>query len=361
MPPDSATSSGHDQRIDALAACVEGTLVGDGDLVVQGLQTIDDGGPLELTFIGSAAHASRWPASRAGAAVVTDGLLPREPDPAGRPLIFVGDADLAMITMLERFQVAEGLPQQGIDPSAVVDATATIAPDASIGAHVSIGPGCSVGPRVVLHPGVRLYAGVEIGPDCVIHGNVVIRERCVLGARVILHQNVSIGADGFGYRLDPTRGGLRKVPHLGNVVLDDDVEIGANSCVDRAKFGSTRIGAGTKIDNLVQIAHNCRIGRHCVIAGACAIAGSVTIGDGAQLGGGICVKDHVEIGARARIAAMSGVITNIAPGTKVAGIPSQDSVTALRQILALRRLPAWIKRLEASGDGRAEGSGGPNA
>lgn len=361
MPPESVTSSGCGQRIDALAECVDGILIGSADQIIEGLQTLDDGGPSELTFIGSAAHAARWPTSRAGAAVVTNGLLPREPDPAGRSLIFVSNADLAMIALLERFQSDDGLLPTGVDPSAVIDATATIAADARIGAHVSIGPRCTIAEGVVIHPGVRLYADVQIGPGCVIHGNVVIREACVLGARVILHQNVSIGADGFGYRLDPTRGGLRKVPHLGNVVLEDDVEIGANSCVDRAKFGSTRIGQGTKIDNLVQVAHNCRIGRHCVIAGACGIAGSVTIGDGVQMGGGTCVADHVQIGSLARIAAMSGVHANVPAGAKVGGIPSQDVGVALRQVLALRRLPALIKRLEALGDGREGGSGGLNA
>jgi len=167
----------------------------------------------------------------------------------------------------------------------------------------------------------------------------------VIGRGVILHQNVSIGADGFGYRPDPTGRGLLKVPHIGNVILEDGVEIGSNSCVDRAKFGSTIVGAGTKIDNICQIAHNCRIGRCCVIAGCAGISGSVTIGDGVQMGGMVGIIDHINIGSGARLGAMCFVMRDIPAGQSVLGYPADDGQTVLRQWASVRKLPGLLRPL----------------
>lgn len=336
-----------------VAEWVGGTVVGDGDVRISSLESIEYAGPNQLTFVGSSRHARLWtemPMSEAGrgrlaaAALVSDGLLPRDVDSAGRSLLFVADADQAMIDLLERFAPPPHVPPPGIHPSAVVSPSAMLGRDVRIGAHVSIDDGCSLGDDVVLHAGVRLYPQVRIGDGSTLHANCVVRERCTLGRRVVLHPGVMIGADGFGYRPAPGGAGLRKVPQIGTVEIHDDVEIGSGSCVDRAKFGATVVGAGTKIDNLVQIAHNCRIGRSCVIAGCVGLAGSVTIGDGAQIGGGASIADHRTIGRRARIGAMSGVIADVADGATMLGIPAQDSMVALRQSAALRKLPEFMRR-----------------
>jgi UDP-3-O-[3-hydroxymyristoyl] glucosamine N-acyltransferase len=161
------------------------------------------------------------------------------------------------------------------------------------------------------------------------------------------HQGVSIGADGFGYRPDPHGGGLLKVPHLGTVEVGDRVEIGANACVDRGKFGATVVGEGTKIDNLVQIAHNCRIGRSCIIAGLCGLSGSVTLEDGVVLGGNVGIADHVTIGAGARIGAKAGVMSDVPAGRSMLGCPADDLRAALRQMAAVRKLPDLIRGLSS--------------
>src|SRR5690606_1787660 len=172
-----------------------------------------------------------------------------------------------------------------------------------------------------------------------------VRQRCKLGRRVVLHQNVSIGADGFGYR--PPRGGQGwvKIPHLGDVVLEDDVEIGANSCVDRAKFGSTVIGEGTKIDNLCQIGHNVRIGKHVSISGLTGVAGTTVIEDGVLIGGGASIRDHITIGTRARVGGGSGVAADVPAGATVMGYPADEAQACLRQWASVRKLPGILRQL----------------
>jgi len=334
-----------------------GRLVGDGSIVIDGLNSVEAGGLGELTFIGSPAHARLWSASKASAALVTEGLLPETPQSdipdSGRVLIFVSDADQAMIVLLEHFAPPVELPALGVDPAA------TVSPDADLGRGVRIGPGARVGARcrlgddVTLHAGVVLYPDVSVGDGSVLHANCVVRERCTLGRRVVLHPGAVIGADGFGYRPDPAGRGLRKVPQIGIVEIQDDVEIGACACIDRAKFGATVIGEGSKVDNLVQIGHNCRIGRSCAIAGCVGLAGSVVLGDGVQIGGGAGIADHLRIGHGARVAGMSAVRTDVADGVTVIGVPAEPATLALRQLVALRKLPDLIRRLGAeAGVGR---------
>ncbi len=189
---------------------------------------------------------------------------------------------------------------------------------------------------------MHLYPGVEVGAGSVLHANVVVRERCRIGRGVIIHQNTSIGADGFGYRPDPKGGGLLKVPHIGNVVIEDQVEIGANSCVDRGKFGSTVIGAGTKIDNLCQIGHNVRIGRSCVVAAQTGLSGSVVVGDGVLIGGRGGASDHVSIGAGARLGGNSVAFKDVPPGATWVGFPADDANAVKRQWASLRKLPGLV-------------------
>jgi UDP-3-O-[3-hydroxymyristoyl] glucosamine N-acyltransferase len=327
-----------------LAKHVSGELRGCPDLTISGVNAVGEASAQEITFIGDEEHARRWGETRAGAAVITAGLEPAGHDPQSRALIVVPNAALAMVELLSLFAPAASRPDPGTHPSAVVHAGATLGRDVRIGPHVSIDDQATIGDRVELHSGARIGAGTVIGDDSVLHPNAVVRERCRVGCRVILHANVSIGADGFGFEPAPDGSGQIKVPHIGTVVLEDDVEIGAGACVDRGKFGATVIGADTKIDNLVQIAHNCRIGRRCVIAGLTGIGGSVTIGDGVRIAGAVGVADHVSIGQGATIGARSGVMRDVPPGETQIGTPAYEVGETLRQVAALRKLPDWMRK-----------------
>ena len=314
----------------ALAERVAGELHGSAVLHIVGDNALDEASADQITFMIDAAHAELWTDAQAGAAVVSHGLELKERESQSRALIFVPRAELAMIEIARLFEPAPPVPDIGVHSTAVVDETTKLGQGVRVGPHVSVGPDAIIGDGVVLHAGVRIYAGVQIGDESALHANVVVRERCRLGGGVILNQNVSIGADGFGYQLAADGQSLVKVPHLGIVYLQDDVEIGANSCVDRAKFGATVVGRGTKIDNLCQIAHNCRIGRYCVIAGLTVLAGSVTIGDGTQVGGAVSIAEHVRIGIGVRIGGKSGVTRDVPDGTTYLGFPARPSTEALR-------------------------------
>ncbi|MHC4413900.1 MAG: UDP-3-O-(3-hydroxymyristoyl)glucosamine N-acyltransferase [Planctomycetota bacterium] len=328
-----------------LAEHVSGELRGRSDLPIVGINSMDEATTDQITFIADSLHARRWPEVRARAAVVSEGLEPPGHDPETRALIVVQDARLATIELLHLFAPAPPLPEPGAHPTAFVHPSARIGRDARIGPHVSIAEMVSVGDRVVLHAGVRLYAGSSVDDHTVLHANTVVRERCRIGRDVILHQNVSIGADGFGYWASPEGTEMLKVPQIGTVVIEDGVEIGANSCVDRGKFGPTIIGAETKIDNLVQIAHNCRIGRSCVIAALSAIGGSVITGDHVQIGGAVGIADHIRVGHGATIGAKSGVMRDIPDGETQLGTPACEATWTLRQYAATRKLPDWMQRV----------------
>jgi UDP-3-O-[3-hydroxymyristoyl] glucosamine N-acyltransferase len=329
----------------AVAARLDGTLRGPAGVEIHGLATPTDATPGELTFIGAALYARQWPTSRAAAAVVAENLVSALDASDPRPVIVVRNIDVAMAVALELFGTPEPAPDEGVHPAAFVHRGAQLGARVRIGPHVSVDRGARIGDDVVLHAGVRVYADAVIGAGSVLHANVVIRHGCTLGRRVILHQGVAIGADGFGYRPGPTGRGLVKLPHIGNVVLEDDVEIGANSCVDRGKFGATVIGAGTKIDNLCQVGHNCRVGRGVVIAGCTGIGGSVTIGDGVQIGGAVGLSDHVKIGPGARVAGGSIVYHDVPAGATWLGVPAGDAGAVKRQWAALRRLPEFLGQL----------------
>ena len=329
----------------SLAKRVNGELRGPDDLQIVGINALEDASADQITYIGDSEHASRWANARAGAALVTKGIELKGHDPTSRAIIIVPQAELAMIELLSVFQSQTPAPQPGIHPSVSIHSDATIGNNVCIGPHVSIDRGTRIADEVILHGGVRIYADVIIGERSVVHANTVIREQCNIGRNVILHQNVSIGADGFGYQ--PSSDGLTilKIPHIGNVVIEDDVEIGANSCVDRGKFQCTRIGKGTKIDNLCQIAHNCQIGTNCIIAGMTTIGGSVSLGDGAMLAGGVRIVDHLKIGKGCRIGAGAGVMRDVPDGETHLGAPAGESSAVLRQWAAIRKLPDWMKRI----------------
>lgn len=335
-----------------LATKLGATLRGPGDVVLNRLETLDRADSACLTFIRDARNASRWSTSNAGAAllsrVVANDPAANPADETGRALIVVDDADRALIRVLEWLSPEAERSAAGIHKSAHVH------PSAMVAASATIGPGCVVGEDAVIHERVVLRANVSvgdavnIGADSVIHAGAVIYPRSTIGARCTLHANVVIGADGFGYRPRDDGRGLVKIPHIGIVEIHDDVEIGAGTTIDRAKFGATIIGAGTKIDNLVQIGHNVRIGRACIICGCTAIAGSTVLGDGVTLAGGVGLADNLTIGAGAKIGARSGVMEDIPAGEMWVGYPAKPARHTLRTIAALQQLPdvmAQVKKL----------------
>jgi UDP-3-O-[3-hydroxymyristoyl] glucosamine N-acyltransferase len=320
-----------------ITKAIDGTLIGDGDIMIDAPEQIDKATANQITFIGDAKYLKKWPTSNAGAAIVNE-QLNLDPPQDGKALISVKNADLAMAQVLELF--APPLPSFDVDihPNATIDESAELGQGVKIGPNVFIGKNVKIGDGVQVYPNVTIMDNCTIGQGTILWSGVVIRERCKVGALCILHNNVSIGADGFGYRPSPDGRGLIKIPQIGDVIIGNGVEIGANSCVDRGKFSSTIIGDGCKIDNLVMIAHNCVLGRSCIMAGASGLAGSVTLGDGVIIGGGTCIKDHVTLGNGVKVGACSGVMHDVEDGKTVLGYPAYESRETLRYWAHLRKI-----------------------
>jgi len=322
--------------IEELNSLLKGELIGSCSHRIEAPEQIDKAQKNHITFIGNSKFAKFWKDANAGAAIV-DEKISIEPV-AGKAIIKVKNADLAMAKVLEIFTPNPPSLDPEIHPTAVIDKTATIGKGCKIGAGTYVGKNVVLGEGVVLYPNVTIFDDTTIGNDTVVWSGTVIRERTEIGESCIFHNNVSIGADGFGYRPSDDGQGLVKIPHIGNVVIGNQVEIGANSCVDRGKFSSTIIGDGCKIDNLVQIAHNCVLGQSCIMAGSSGLAGSVTLGNGVIIGGSASIKDHTTIGDGATVGAGSGVIANVPAGKTVLGYPATDSREMLKQWVALRKL-----------------------
>jgi UDP-3-O-[3-hydroxymyristoyl] glucosamine N-acyltransferase len=312
---------------------------------VTGIATLTEAGPAELSFLGSDAYLKQFATTKAAAVIVQKRVkLPRE---SATPVFVVDDADLAIAKILETFAPPVPRPPAGRDHSARIDASASIDAGAAIGPNVVIGRRSTIGPGTIVHANVVIGDDVTIGQGCEIFPAVVVRERVTIGQRVIIHAGSIVGSDGFGYRWDGTR--HVKVPQIGTVIIEDDVEIGSCVCIDRAKFSTTRIGRGTKIDNLVQVGHNVQVGPHCIIVGQVGLAGSVTLGTGVVLGGQSAVRDHITMGDGSMVAACSGVAEDVDPKMIVSGLPALPHRQSLREQAALRRLPdlvAQIRKLQ---------------
>lgn len=315
---------------------LKGEILGETSAVINGPEQLEKAQEGDITVIGNRKYARLWENSNASAAVI-DEKIALEPG-ANRVLIKVQNADLAMAQILELFD--PGLPafEQEIHPSAVVHETATLGKGCKIGANSYIGKNVVLGDGTVLYPNVTIMDDTNIGNGCTIWSGTVIRERTEIGHYCLFHANVSIGADGFGFRPSPDGRGLVKIPQIGNVVIGNAVEIGANSCVDRGKFSSTIIGDGCKIDNQVQIGHNSIMGRSCIMAGHSGLAGSVTLGDGVIIGGSASINDHTTLHSGVTVGAGSGVMSDVAAGKTVLGYPACDSRNMLKQWVALRKL-----------------------
>ena len=314
---------------------LKGTIIGDTSTIINAPEQLELAGSTDISFIGNKKYEKFWETSKACAAVVNEDVS-IEPG-RNRAFIKVKNADLAMSQVLELFAPPTPLFSIDIHPTAVIDSTAII------GNGTRIGAGCYVGPKVVLAENITIYPNVTILDECTIGKNTIIwsgavvRERCHIGNDCILHPNCTIGADGFGFRPDPEKG-LVKIPQIGNVILGNNVEIGANTCVDRGKFSSTILGDGCKIDNLIQIGHNSKLGRFCIMAGQSGLAGSVTLGNGVLIGGSASITDHVTISDGAIIGGGSGVTKDVPAGKTLLGYPAIDARDALRQWAILKRL-----------------------
>ncbi|MSR44000.1 MAG: UDP-3-O-(3-hydroxymyristoyl)glucosamine N-acyltransferase [Phycisphaerales bacterium] len=328
-----------------IAAKTGGTLEGLSSIVISGVSDLRSATESDATFISNAAYARLWEGSRAGVAVVSRDLKVGGHDPTTRALIRVDNADLAMIVLLEHFAPPALDVARGVHPTAVIETNNLDTSGISVGPHAWIGANCRIGHGVVIHSGARIYPGVTIGSATIVHANVVVRENCEIGSRVIVHAGAVIGTEGFGYRPSSDRTSLVRIPHLGNVVLEDDVEVGSCTCIDRGTFGSTRIGAGTKIDNHCQIGHNVKIGRSTVIAGLSGIAGSCTIGDWVRIGAGTGIADHRSVGSGAQLAARTALIHDVPAGETWGGMPAREIKVEMRHILALQRLSPLARNL----------------
>jgi UDP-3-O-[3-hydroxymyristoyl] glucosamine N-acyltransferase len=325
-------------RLDALAERIGCRLEGDGGVEILGVGALEDAGPAEVTFVADARHLPRLRESRAGGVILPESL------PADRPALRTGNPYLALARALAALHPGEAAPS-GIHPTAVVATDAAVDPAAHVGPHCVVGSGSAIGARTVLDAQVFVGSRVRIGCDCRIFPQVTLRDGTQVGDRVILHSGAVIGADGFGYARDGVR--YVKIPQVGHVVIEDDVEIGANTAIDRATLGVTRIGRGTKIDNLVQIAHNVRVGEDTVIAGQSGIAGSAQVGSRVTIAAQVGVVDHVRIGDNAVVGGQAGVAKEIPPGSAVLGSPAVPHLEFKRQLAATARLPQLGKALRA--------------
>lgn len=325
--------------IEDLARLVEGTLRSRNAVRITGVADLDEAGPSDASWATRPEYESRIGNCSAGVVLVKENF-----GPAPMPVILCRHVERSVALLLGAFAPVAPDLKPGVHPTAIVQSDARIAPNASVGPHVVVEAGAGVGSRSVLHAGAYLGRGSSIGEDCVVWPNVVIHDQCLVGNRVMIHSNTVIGADGFGfYFLD---GRHHKVPHIGGVIIEDDVEIGACTCIDRAKFGNTIVGRGTKIDNHVQIAHNVRVGAHTLMAGHTGISGSVRVGEYAVFGARAGSLDNLSIGKGARVAAISVVSKDVGDGQTVSGFPAQDHRAELRERAALRRLPEFAEQVK---------------
>jgi UDP-3-O-[3-hydroxymyristoyl] glucosamine N-acyltransferase len=345
--------------VQQLAALVQGQVHGDRDLVVQAARPLHEAGPDDVTFLENDRNARFLKSCRARVVVVPASLGPPSDQAAGGGLTFIQVADpmTAFVAIVRHLHGQPECTPHGIDPRASVHPSAQVGPDPSVFPFAAIGAGSVVGARCQVHSGAVVGRNCRLGDDVVLYPHAVLYDGTVLGNRVIVHANAVLGADGFGYRLQDGR--HVKVPQFGSVEVADDVEIGAGTTIDRGTFHATRVGAGTKIDNLVMIGHNCQIGRHNLLVSQVGIAGSCSTGDYVVMAGQVGIADHVHVGDRAVIGARAGLYRDVGPGERMLGAPARPEREAKRILLSLDHLPGLcrdvrlLKQLARPAEGEA--------
>jgi UDP-3-O-[3-hydroxymyristoyl] glucosamine N-acyltransferase len=339
--------------LDTVAKAIDGEVIGDGSIEITGVAGIREAREGELTFLANPRYESYLGETRASAIIVAENHRSTE-----KALIRNSNPYLAFLKAVCFFQGASPPPEPGLHATVVLGPRVDIDPSASLGPHVVVEEGARIGPRARIDAGCFIGAASFVGADAHLYPNVTLREGCELGDRVIVHSGTVIGSDGFGFVRD---GDLyRKLPQVGNVVVEDDVEIGANVTIDRATTGTTRIGEGSKIDNLVQIGHNVQIGAHCIIVAQVGISGSTELGDHVVIAGQVGIVGHIEIGSGAQIGAKSGVSKSIKPGERVFGAPALPVGQAKRIEASIRNLPALISTVRSLKRRVEELEGGPD-
>ena len=322
-----------------LAQALGAVLEGDAERVITGVAPLETAGPDQVSFVTHPKYLSLAASSRAGAL-----LVPHDVKELRGPLLRAASPQTALIALLRLFHPTPPL-SPGIHPSALVASDSRVHPGAVVGAFAVIQPRAVVGARARIFPLVYVGEGVEIGEESTVYPNVVIREGVRIGRRVIIHPGAVLGSDGFGYAFDGSA--HRKIPQVGGVIIEDDVEIGANVTIDRATLGDTVVRRGTKIDNLVQVAHNVEIGRDAIVVAQSGISGSCRVGNGAVLGGQVGIADHVAIGDGVMLGAQSGVPGDIRAAGQYLGTPPRPVAEARRIYAAMPRLPDLIKKVRA--------------
>ena len=324
-----------------VARAVGGRVAGDAALRLSGVQTLESADAQDLSWVADEHHSRQAPSSRAGALLVA-----RETDAAGKPAVIVASPSLALAQWLA-VAYPPARPRPGVSPGAHVHPSASLGKAVCVAAGATVGPHARIGDRAVLSVGSFVGEAAEIGEDCFLHPNAVVLDRCRIGSRSILHAGAVVGADGFGYVWDGER--HRKIPQVGIVRVEEDVEIGANAAVDRATLGETVVGRGTKIDNLVQIGHNVVVGENAVLCGQTGVGGSSRIGARAILAGQVGISDHATVGERATLTGQAGVArrAHVAPGAVMSsGIPAAPHRNFLRSAALFARLPELAHRLQ---------------
>jgi UDP-3-O-[3-hydroxymyristoyl] glucosamine N-acyltransferase len=329
-----------------IAAHLRAELIGDGDCEIHRVAKIEEAGPGDLTFLANPKYARHLAETRASAVIAGKSTsLPSERSASDLALLRVDDPYTSFVRAVVLFHPPAPPVQPGIHPSAVIDQTAVLGSDVRVAAGVVIGSRCRIGERTMIAPGVVIGDGASIGTDCILYASSVVREQCVLGNRVILQPGVIVGGDGFGFAPLPD-GTYEKIPQVGIVVIEDDVEIGANTTIDRATIGETRVKKGVKLDNLIQVAHNVVIGEHTVSAAQAGISGSTKIGKNVMIGGQVGFTGHIEIADGTKIGAQSGVHRSVTkPNTILFGYPAVPQKEAFKIQGAIAQLPELLETI----------------
>ena len=319
---------------------IEGTITGDGNLIINNLAKIEDAQPGDLTFLYLPAYEKYLTSTKASAVIVKTGFIKKRTDIT---YIETAEPNKAFFKLINRYFTPD-FPLNGIDSTAYIHPSVKMGKNIAVGKNVVISAGCSMGDNVKIFHNTVILEDVEIGSDCLLFQNISIREKCKIGNRCIIHANTVIGSDGFGYEQDE-KGVFHKIPQIGNVVIEDDVEVGSNVSIDRASIGSTLIKRGTKIDNLSQIAHNVTIGENTIISSQVGISGSTRVGNNCFVLGQVGLTGHIEIGDKVILIAQSGVSKSILKEGTYFGSPAKEVKNAFQIEAHIRNLPKYSEKI----------------